>query len=491
MPQITDREYQPIAYPNQLVYGKNQNIVIVSGWTPKELIAKIIDSDLYAAIGQLYSPARGIDALIRNLLHNPQINYVIAINATKADNNAGACRALGRFFTTGVTEGVQDSGEPAWIIDSTPQGYIGKDIPLPLLEELRSDVKCSLVSSKEEALALAKLIMEQDKSLPTRERLTFLRTNPKPQILPGSQYGHIIEAETIADAWVKILHRIKSIGTVRPTGYDGHVQELINLTTVITNEPRDFYLPNPNYLPCDRTDICNYLPQILEDAPYTEGVKYTYGQRLRSWFEVDQIEQVIAKLIKEIDAASAVMSIWDAKQDHTKGGSPCLNHIWLRVVDNELSLTATFRSNDMFNAWVLNAFGLRALQRYIRDAIAKRSEYDLTMGALMTISQSAHIYDDCWQNADQLLHQHYFKSAIKPMYNDTAGNFLVSRRGDQVVVERTFLDGSLAQEFVGKNPLILIREIAANSPTMSPDHALYLGMEIQKAFVKIDYVQDK
>ena len=143
----------------------------------------------------------------------------------------------------------------------------------------------------------------------------------------------------------------KTTGTIRPTGYDGCWQELIDLIAVVTEEPPEFYFPQPNYLPCDRDFIQEYIHQILDDAPVVEGVKYTYGQRLRSWFKRDQIEQVITKLIGEIDAASAVMSLWDVK-DHEKGGSPCLNHIWLRVVDNELSLTATLRSNDMFSAWV-------------------------------------------------------------------------------------------------------------------------------------------
>jgi thymidylate synthase len=48
----------------------------------------------------------------------------------------------------------------------------------------------------------------------------------------------------------------------------------------------------------------------------------------------------------------------------------------------------------MFSAWPANAMGLRALQHHIRDEIASQSEYDLTMGPLITISQSAHIYDD-------------------------------------------------------------------------------------------------
>ncbi|WP_246276926.1 thymidylate synthase [Microcoleus asticus] len=132
---------------------------------------------------------------------------------------------------------------------------------------------------------------------------------------------------------------------------------------------------------------------------------------MRSWFGRDQIEQVIAKLINEIDAASAVINLWDSgcgnlfqrpdySFDHEHSGSPCLTNIWVRVVDGELSLTATFRSNDMFGVWSANAMGLRALQQYIRDAIARRSDYDLTMGPLVTVSQSAHLYDDTFEIAD-------------------------------------------------------------------------------------------
>ena len=102
------------------------------------------------------------------------------------------------------------------------------------------------------------------------------------------------------------------------------------------------------------------------------------------------------------------MSLWDVR-DHEKGGSPCLNHIWVRVVENELSLTATLRSNDMFAAWPANAMGLRALQQYIRDQIQERSSYHLKMGPLITISQSAHIYDDTWENVDQLIKNQYSK----------------------------------------------------------------------------------
>jgi thymidylate synthase len=147
---------------------------------------------------------------------------------------------------------------------------------------------------------------------------------------------------------------------LRPTGYDGQLQELIDLMAVITDEPPEFFFPEPNYLPIDRPFLEDYIPQMLEDAPYHEGIKYTYAQRMRSWFGNDQIEEVITKLINEIDTASAVINLWDSgdnfarrfdgSSDHQHSGSPCLNHVWLRVVDRHISLTAILRSNDMFGA---------------------------------------------------------------------------------------------------------------------------------------------
>jgi thymidylate synthase len=271
--------------------------------------------------------------------------------------------------------------------------------------------------------------------------------------------------------------------------------DIIDLMAIITDEPPNFYFPEPNYLPVDRPFLEEYLKQILDDAPYTEGVKYTYGQRLRSWFGRDQIEQVIHKLIGEIDAASAVMNLWDVK-DHDKGGSPCLNHIWLRVVDNELSLTATLRSNDMFAAWPANAMGLRALQQHVRDEIAKGSEYDLKMGPLITISQSAHIYDDTWENAEQLIQQQYLAICRQIDYHDPAGNFVIEVAEDKIVVTHTTPgSGSFVACYSGFDALKLVREICAASPSIRPDHAGYLGMELHKAAECLktgkQYVQDR
>jgi thymidylate synthase len=360
---------------------------------------------------------------------------------------------------------------------------------------LRQSIQYQPVKSIPEAIETVKNYAKQS-PLPTWGKpLTFPISENLPSLLPGTRYGHRIEGKTIAETWVKILQKIKTTGTIRPTGYDGKWQELIDLMAVVTDEPPDFYFPEPNYLPIDRPFLTEYIGQILDDSPIHQGVKYTYGQRLRSWFDRDQIAQVINKLISEIDAASAVMSLWDVK-DHEKGGSPCLNHIWVRVVENELSLTAIFRSNDMFAAWPANAMGLRALQQHIRDEISKRSDYNLSMGPLITISQSAHIYDDTWENVERLIATQYDKIVNQRDFFDPSGNFLISVEEEQILVQQTTPgSGEIVACYQGKNPLKLIRELATTNPAIIPEHIGYLGIELQKAYNCLKnnqpYIQDQ
>jgi len=475
-------KFTPLYKPRQLVCGSGQ-VALVTGWTMKQVVVKQLSPSQFAVVGQLYSPTRGINILIRNLLWNPHVRFLVAINATKEDKNSGAVKCLIDFFRNGFDEGTSDIGKACWVIRSEVFGCIDIEIERKSLDQLRGSISFCESPSAEDAIQRANEFNDAPPMEAWGEPKAFLMEEITPNVLPGPRYGHRVEGATIAETWVKIIHRIKTTGTIRPTGYDGQWQELIDLMAVVNNEPRGFYFPHPNYLPCDQDYIQEYIPQILEDPTYSNlaGVKYPYGQRLRSWFGKDQVEQVIQKLIHEIDAASAVMSLWDVK-DHDSGGSPCLNHIWLRVVDNEISLTALFRSNDMFSAWPANAMGLRALQEHIRDAIALRSKYDLAMGPLITISQSAHIYDDCWENADNLIKKQYNKLYRKNNYDDPSGNFIIEIHDKEIMVTQTTPgNGEEVNKYRGKSPLNLVREICKNSPCIHPDHIGYLGTELQKA----------
>jgi thymidylate synthase len=148
----------------------------------------------------------------------------------------------------------------------------------------------------------------------------------------------------------------------------------------------------------------------------------------------------------------------------------------------------------MFSAWPANAMGLRALQHHIRDEIASQSEYDLTMGPLITISQSAHIYDDCWETVEQLLANQYQLIINQEFrnYSDPAGNFLVETDGNNITVSQLTPSGEFVGKWEGKNPLKLIREIIADCPSIQSFHIGYLAREIERASqLKTNYTQDK
>ncbi len=494
MTQTTFR-YQPYDKANQLICGSGQTAVI-TGWTVRQTLAKHLSSEEFAVIGNLYSPSRGISPLIRNLLANPHVKFLVILNATKEDENAGACECLLDFFRQGFKPGKTDLGRECWIINSPITGYIDRQISAAALEKLRQFLQWQEAKSITEAVEIAKAYAQKSQGESWGEPLVFPEVETIPTVFPGNRYGHRIEGRTIAETWVKILHRIKTTGTIRPTQY-GQWQELIDLTAIVTDEPPGFYFPEPNYLPVERKFIQDYISQMLDDAPYREGVKYTYGQRLRSWFGRDQIQQVIDKLVAEKDSSRAVMSLWDVKDYEENDSPPCLNHIWLRIVDDELSLTATFRSNDMFSAWVANAMGLRALQQHIRDNIVERTKYDLHLGPLITISQSAHIYSDCWEHTDRLIQTEYLKVCQQRHFSDKSGSFVINVRDNQIVVEHlTPGSGEIVNCYSGKSARKLYQQIASYCPALEVEHAIYLGTELQKAEIalinsSISYQQDK
>ena len=480
--------YTPKYKPNQLSLGTGR-VVVVTGWTQKKAIVSRLDPTEYAAVGQLYSPTRGLSPIIRNLSLNPQVRNIVILDGTREDKNAGGVQALWDFFRNGVHQGKTDTGRDAWRVNSRAAGFIDIEIPRSRLDAIMYAVQCHRVTTIAAAVQKVREINKEPTLPPWGEPMDYPVQESLPVTLPGGRYGHQIEGKTIAETWVKILHRIKTTGTIRPTGHDDQWQELIDLIAVVTDEPPEFYFPEPNYLPHDRDYLQSYLVQILDDAPYVEGVKYSYGQRLRSWFGRDQVEQVITKLAGEIDAASAVMNLWDVK-DHEAGGSPCLNHVWVRIVEGELSLTAVFRSNDMFSAWPANAMGLRALQRHILERVTELARVPLTMGPLITLSQSAHIYGDSWESCDRIIAQHYRPARG---FDDPVGNFVIEVWG-LILVTQTTPTGDPVRVYSGKSPDLIARDILAANPAMQPTHAAYLGIELERArrslITKEPYQQD-
>jgi len=159
-------------------------------------------------------------------------------------------------------------------------------------------------------------------------------------------------------------------------------------------------------------------------------------------------------------------------------------------------LRRLLRSNDMFAAWPANAMGLRALQQHILAEI-QGEHPQLKLGPLMIISQSAHIYSDCWEHADQVIQREYPKLAQHRDYDDPSGSFLISLQNQAIVVEHlTPGSGEVVNCYSGKSARSLYQQIAAACPSLMVEHAFYLGTELQKAEMalrdkKYRYQQDQ
>ena len=492
-------KYEALYKADQLIYGEPYHwAIVVTGWSVAKKIADQLPDCTYAALGQLYNPVGGLSILIRNLLYNPQISTVVYTEPTVQDRNAQSIASLVSFFQDGFQEGVSSSGLKCW---QTVRARGEIEIEIPKLDLIRLRNRITLLSLPEYLLSLPADYYDVLKETLARRkkevgnRQIFQVRSGDSKRLPGAYIGHRIEAETIAEAFPEILYRIRSTGRLKPTGNGGQIQELANLTVVINNEPDGFRFEP--YLPVDAEYIKSYLPQMCEGLNGLQSsVNYTYGSRMREYFGNDQIREVIEKLIIEPDACSAVINLWDAggiredkSSDNQHGGSPCLNHLWFRISDNRLILIATFRSNDMYSAWVSNAMGLRHLQKTVLDFLILGGLDALTLGALCTNSLSAHIYEHCFDAADQLSSKRHKKQS----YSDNVGNFLICWDVEQFkcCVSQEYPQGVAARKYSSRSALPLIRDICLANPEIRGDHSGYLALEIQKCLrLKDDYTQD-
>ena len=128
--------------------------------------------------------------------------------------------------------------------------------------------------------------------------------------------------------------------------------------------------------------------------------EYTYHGRLAhygTWqesgkrvgaFDVDQIENVIAKLVKQPFTRQAQMITWMPNIDLECYDPPCLQSLWYRLLADEagvlwLNCNVRFRSNDAWGASFMNMFGfLRFNEEIIAAQVAQRTGKVIKLGRL-------------------------------------------------------------------------------------------------------------
>ena len=312
-------------------------------------------------------------------------------------------------------------------------------------------------------------------------------------MFPSESSVHTIRGKKTVEVWLKTLDHILRFGVTDQTAYQNWQKEIIDIVSVISDEdPNNLYIPD--WLPNNREHLESYLPTILTGNCPT-GTSYTYGFRMQKHFEVDQVQNLIDDLKKEKYSRRATISLLDPRVDAKSKNPPCLNHCWFRIQNNKLFLIATLRSNDMFEAWLENAFGLRMLQDLVWKELLETYP-EIELGDLVIHSFSAHVYDDSWEDARDVVAKYYEKVIpSQRSVRDPRGNFIIRVENGEIVVEHYSQDEVLLNMYSGKETTPIYLEMGRNGAISLISHALYIGAELQKAEMAtkfgFKYEQDK
>ncbi|MBI5003006.1 hypothetical protein HZC31_06475 [Candidatus Woesearchaeota archaeon] len=464
----------PVCFSDLVTVGNpSASIGIVTLWTKKEFILKHLDPQQYALVGQLYSRDEGLNGVLRNCLANKAIRHLVV---TGIDLN-GSGKALLSFFSNGVS--------PSHAVLGVDGVFIDKEISLAALETLRQHVTIHDYQQVKDFSQLP-VLLSQLPMLPSYGEPEIFPTAavPVPNTFPSEKSGFPVRHDFIGPAWLEILHLITTLGTIKKSDYGFDQRELLNIVSVIEKEDPD----HPqlfSYFPFTQDDLFSYYPQVVSAAAL-EGVEYSYGQRLRQQKNVDQIQLLIANLRQTPHTRRALAVTWDIEKDLTNEKPPCLILVEFLIQDTLLYLTAFFRSNDMFHAWPRNAFGLRKLQYTVASALG------MSFGNLTIISSSAHIYQNNWGAAAQILQEHH---APLKRIGDPRGNLILRVKDGMIFVTHTDPTGKRLDEFSGNDPFALYTKLVLDHKVCDLSHAFYLGTELQKAALALQkglsYTQDK
>ncbi len=464
----------PVSFSDLITIGnKTASAGIVTLWTKKEFVLQHLNPSQYALVGQLYSRHEGLNALLRNCLANTHIRHLLL---TGTDLNKSG-EALLCFFLQGVT--------PAHTIQGVKDVLIDKEIPLSSLELLRSNIQIHDYRSLKDFSQLPQLL-ETFPVLPPYAKAEIYPTTKivAPEIYPSEKSGFVVHEEHIGPAWFQILQLISRFGMVKQSDYNEDQRELLNIITVINKEDPDHPKFYP-YFQFTNEDIFAYYPQIISSNSL-EGIEYSYGQRLRAQHDKDQIRLIAETLQKTPYTRRAIAVTWDLATDLSSEKPPCLILVQFLVQNAQLFMTAFFRSNDMFQAWPRNAFGLRKLQSTVAQ------ELGMPLGALTIISHSAHIYAHDWKLCQEILQKH--SQALKHI-GDPRGNIIIRVTGGKIIVTHTAPDGRILEEFSGTDISSFSARLALDKKISEISHALYIGTELQKARIALEnglpYIQDQ
>lgn len=492
-------------------------------WTVRDSVLPKLEKNNLAIATNFYTPA-GLGPMIRNILGNPHIRYVVLFgeeySSKKSDisgNELTSANAIRAFFERGINKERKIDGFGNAV-------YIDKNIPLESIELVRKEVQFidlnrlgpRGVSLEVQIEGFNNLIQTFSKKPPFAEPMVF-DYEKADEAFPYEGGPLVVHGSNIPDAWIKMIGNIWRYGrtNLMNANTDRKVKE-VNDMVVVVHDPQDMDLSlNPFLVPLTAEKIEAYKAEILSPV-LPPGKAYTYGNKLRAysfpspgqikelvetdeykdfefkqgpWLdwnvnyeggscEINQIQDVIDVLKRDKYSKACVAITWHPADELMRKhkSSPCLVLIQALVQDKKLNLTVFFRSHDMTQGWPENAYGCAAIQAEIAEAIG------LPTGLLIIISGSAQIYNNYFRQVEEMLSKYSVQSKV---CTDARGNYQIQIKGGNIVVSLLHPEsGVVLEKYVGKTAYEL-RDKIGSVALLNTNHAIYLGAELAIAELKL------
>jgi thymidylate synthase len=491
--------FSPLYYGDRVeVVNPAGDVGIITLWSPvraaKRRLSSVVPGILdpgtsrVAVISNLYGD--GMFAMFCNLLYNPQIKHLVAVGE---DLGLPTCHEVTAFLEHGL-EDVVVSGQAMKRIRGADRYFPAVDA----FDEsrLRGNTTFRYFGKLPDQQALEAVgkyldgLPEATGEQPERVRVEL------PEFVPGdySYRPSQVEAHQVVrrrplDCWEELLVRCLRFGRPVTLG-NGPRLELLNPKVVITDPAPEAPETLAQYgFRLDR--FLAYQKRIL-DPELPDGIAYTYGHRLRGYFDQgergrDTLATAIDVLRADPESRGAYVSLWDTNSDLAVGDDrghrslPCLTTLFFRRNDGRLSLTATYRAHNMLTAWLENVYGLMAIQRHVADAL------DVPVGSLTVLSHSlgvdprsplyslARNLDSGWKRDEDFDRE----KGRHTLREDPNGYFAVNvDERERCLVAEHWSGGLLIKRYRSDRAAVIERAIIGDMAVSLVSHALWLGREL-------------
>ncbi len=205
-----------------------------------------------------------------------------------------------------------------------------------------------------------------------------------------------IKEDTIVNAWRESFKELYKKGSdLQQSEFYKFSHVVIEVTDTLSTEVYDSHFPMSLQ---DIKTINNYLlTGENEDAVIHDWTKI-YRKRLFSE-DYNQIQNIIEYLKKKPDGKRAQASIWDQKIDLYGNIGPCLQVIWLQIIDQKLEMHVHMRASDCYGKLLMNMNEFVALQNYISKEVGVKS------GTYVQFVDSLHFNINDKEKVDKIIGQ--------------------------------------------------------------------------------------